>query len=68
MATGSIKWFCLNKGYGFIEPSVGERDVFLHKSAVINAGISVKGGEKVSYDFIKDDATGKTYADNLKLL
>ncbi|MBL0849088.1 MAG: cold-shock protein [Candidatus Liberibacter ctenarytainae] len=72
MSTGAIKWFCDQKGFGFITPqNPGERDVFMHRSAVINSGISCSSlveGQEVSYDFVKNDVTGKYSAENIKLL
>jgi CspA family cold shock protein len=51
MATGTVKWFNLDKGYGFITPQDGGKDVFLHITAVQAAGLnSVNDGQKVSYD------------------
>ena len=56
------------KGYGFIQPDDGTRDVFVHISAVERAGIhTLNEGQKVSYDLVADRKTGKSTADNLKL-
>ena len=69
MATGTVKWFNGTKGYGFIQPSDGTADVFVHISAVNRAGIGdLKEGQKLSYDLISDPKKGKTSADNLVLV
>ncbi|AKK20502.1 cold-shock protein [Candidatus Liberibacter africanus] len=69
MPKGLIKWYDGQKGYGFISPSVpGESDVFLHRSAVESAGLSnVREGQEVTYDFVKNEATGKYSAENIRL-
>jgi cold shock protein len=67
MATGTVKWFNLDKGYGFITPQDGGKDVFLHITAVQAAGLnSVNDGQKVSYDVVTE--RGKQAAANLKKL
>jgi CspA family cold shock protein len=67
MATGTVKWFNLDKGYGFITPQDGGKDVFLHITAVQAAGLnSVNDGQKVSYDVVTE--RGKQAASNLKKL
>lgn len=67
MATGKVKWFNETKGYGFITPDTGGKDVFVHISAVQKAGLTgLKDNQKVSYDLA--DERGKTSASNLKLL
>ena len=64
MATGTVKWFNGEKGYGFIEPEAGGKDVFVHISAVEQAGMrNLAEGQKVSYD-VKPDR-GKESAVNL---
>jgi CspA family cold shock protein len=64
--TGTVKWFNATKGYGFIQPDGGGRDVFVHISAVERAGFSsLVEGAKVSYE-IKSDR-GKESADNLRI-
>ena len=51
MATGTVKWFNPNKGYGFIAPEDGQKDVFVHISAVRNAGMNgLKEGQKITFD------------------
>jgi CspA family cold shock protein len=67
MATGTVKWFNGQKGYGFIQPDDGGKDVFVHISAVERAGISnLNEGQKVSYDIVADRKSGKSSADNLR--
>jgi len=67
MATGTVKWFNEQKGYGFIAPDQGGRDVFVHVSAVERSGLrSLADGQKVSYDVEADRRTGKESATNLK--
>jgi cold shock protein len=68
MATGTVKWFNTQKGFGFIQPSDGGKDVFVHISALEQAGISnLAEGQKVSYDVVTTDR-GKTAAGNLKAM
>jgi cold shock protein len=68
MATGIVKWFNAQKGFGFIQPSDGGKDVFVHISALEQAGISnLAEGQKVSYDVVTTDR-GKTAAGNLKAM
>ena len=55
MATGTVKWFNSTKGYGFIQPDGGGKDVFVHISAVEKAGFSsLAEGAKVSYEIVSD--------------
>ena len=64
MATGTVKWFNAQKGYGFIQPSDGGRDVFVHISAVERAGMStLNEGQKINYELVTEK--GKTSAANL---
>jgi cold shock protein len=66
MATGTVKWFNATKGFGFIGPDDGSKDVFVHISAVEAAGLSsLKDGQKVQYDPVKGK-DGKVSAGNLK--
>ncbi len=68
MATGTVKWFNATKGYGFIQPDDGGKDIFLHVSAVEKAGIaSPREGQKVSFD-LERDRQGRTSAGNLKTI
>ena len=64
--TGKVKWFNPTKGYGFIQPDVGSRDVFVHISAVEKAGLnSLNEGAKISYDVVAN--RGKESAENLRV-
>jgi len=66
MTTGAVKWFNAQKGYGFIQPSDGSKDVFVHISAVERAGIgTLNEGQKVSFD-VERGQQGKLSAVNLK--
>ncbi len=66
MATGTVKWFTGQKGYGFIQPDEGGADVFVHISAVQRSGLNgLDEGQKVTYEIVKDKRTGKSAADNL---
>ena len=67
MTLGTVKWFNDQKGYGFIQPDDGGKDVFVHISAVERAGMrGLNEGQKVSYDIVADRRTGKSSADNLR--
>ena len=67
MASGTVKWFNPTKGYGFIQPSDGGKDVFVHISAVERAGLNtLNEGQKVSFELVQDRRSGKMSADNLK--
>jgi CspA family cold shock protein len=69
MSTGTVKWFNPQKGYGFITPDNGGRDVFVHISAVERAGMStLNEGQKVSFDEVTDSRSGKMSAQDLKSL
>jgi CspA family cold shock protein len=69
MPTGTVKWFDGQKGYGFIQPDQGNKDVFVHISAVEQAGLrGLNEGQKVEYEEKADSRTGKTSATNLKTL
>ena len=66
MATGTVKWFNPAKGFGFIQPDGGGRDVFVHISAVEKAGLSsLNEGAKVSYEVVAN--RGKELAENLRV-
>ena len=67
MAQGTVKWFNDQKGYGFIQPDDGSKDVFVHISAVERAGLrGLNEGQKVTFDLVSDRKTGKASADNLR--
>ncbi|MGA9658027.1 MAG: cold-shock protein [Asticcacaulis sp.] len=67
MAEGTVKWFNTTKGFGFIQPSEGGNDVFVHISAVQRAGLqSLADGQKVSYELQSE--RGKTAAVDIQLL
>lgn len=69
MGTGTVKWFNEQKGYGFIQPDDGGKDVFVHISAVQRSGLQgLRDGQKVSYELQADRRTGKTAAVNLQAL
>jgi len=66
MATGIVKWFNAQKGFGFIEPQDGGKDVFVHITALQAAGLTgLSDGQKVSYEVVTE--RGKQAASNLKL-
>jgi CspA family cold shock protein len=68
MATGTVKWFNGQKGFGFIQPDEGGNDVFVHISAVQRSGLNaLDEGQKVNYELVPDKRTGKSAADNLSL-
>ena len=67
MASGTVKWFNSQKGYGFIQPAGGGKDVFVHISAVERAGLSsLNEGQRVEFE-IREDRGGKSSADNLRV-
>jgi CspA family cold shock protein len=67
MSAGTVKWFNEQKGYGFIRPDDGSNDVFVHISAVEQAGLrGLNEGQKVTYD-VERGRQGKTAATNLKI-
>jgi CspA family cold shock protein len=65
MTIGTVKWFNTTKGFGFIQPDDGSKDVFVHISAVERAGMTLTEGQKVSFD-LERGQQGKTSAVNLK--
>ena len=67
MATGTVKWFNSTKGYGFIQPDDGGKDVFVHISAVEQGGLrGLDENQKVSYEIERDSRSGKESAGRLK--
>ena len=63
---GTVKWFNATKGFGFIQPDDGGKDVFVHVSAVDRAGMSgLNEGQKVRFELVSDQRSGKTSAGNL---
>ena len=68
MANGTVKWFNSTKGFGFIQPENGTRDVFLHSAALERAGLQAPAdGQKVSYD-LETGRDGRESASNVKFL
>jgi CspA family cold shock protein len=66
MPNGTVKWFNPTKGYGFIQPSNGDKDVFVHISAVERAGLStLNEGQSVEFELVTN--RGKASAENLKM-
>jgi CspA family cold shock protein len=66
MTKGTVKFFNDQKGFGFIQPDDGGKDVFVHISAVERAGMRVLNeGQKIAFDVVADRKTGKSSADNL---
>jgi len=69
MATGTVKWFNGQKGFGFIQPDDGGKDVFVHISAVERAGMhNLNEGQKISYEVVADRRSGKSSAGNLQAI
>ena len=67
MSTGTVKWFNATKGFGFIQPDEGGNDVFVHISAVERAGLrGLNEGQKISYEVVRDQRSGKSAADSLQ--
>ena len=69
MTTGTVKWFYIQKGFGFIAPDDGGNDAFVHISAVERSGLGdLREGQKVGFELVSDRKSGKMSADNLKAL
>lgn len=67
MTVGTVKFFNMTKGFGFIQPDNGGPDVFVHISAVERSGLhSINEGQKLSFDAVKNDRNGKIAAENLQ--
>jgi CspA family cold shock protein len=67
MATGTVKWYNDTKGYGFIHPDEGGKDVFVHATALERAGMrGLKEGQKIGYELQTDQRSGKQSAGNLR--
>ncbi len=68
MTVGTVKWFNPVKGYGFIQPDDGDKDAFVHISAVESAGLTgLREGQKVEFELVSDDR-GRSSAENLSLV
>jgi CspA family cold shock protein len=67
MSTGTVKWFNTQKGFGFIQPDDGGKDVFVHISAVQRSGMqTLNEGQKISFEVVQDKRSGKAAAENLQ--
>jgi len=67
MITGTVKFFNTTKGFGFIQPDTGAADVFVHISAVERSGMhTLNEGQKVSFEIVRDNRSGKSAAENLQ--
>ena len=67
MTSGIVKFFNTSKGFGFIQPTDGSNDVFVHISAVERSGMSfLAEGQKVSFEIVEDKRSGKSSAENLE--
>lgn len=67
MSTGTVKWFNTQKGFGFIQPDDGGKDVFVHISAVQRSGMqTLNEGQKISFEVVQDRRSGKAAAENLQ--
>ena len=69
MGTGTVKWFDLDKGFGFIRPDDKSEDVFVHISALKRSGLEdLQDGQKVSYEVVKNPKSGKSSAEDLRVV
>ncbi len=69
MATGTVKWFNVQKGFGFIAVDGGGSDAFVHISAVERAGLGeLREGQKLDFELVADRKSGKQAAENLKVV
>ncbi|MBB3318854.1 MULTISPECIES: cold-shock protein [unclassified Rhizobium] len=67
MNTGIVKFFNTTKGFGFIQPTDGSKDIFVHITAVERSGMSfLSEGQKISFDVVEDSRSGKSAAENLQ--
>lgn len=67
MITGTVKFFNTTKGFGFIQPDNGDTDVFVHISAVERSGMhTLTEGQKLSFEIVRDNRSGKSAAENLQ--
>jgi CspA family cold shock protein len=67
VSNGTVKWFNTQKGYGFIQPEDGGKDVFVHISAVEQADLrELREGQRVAFEIVTNRKTGKSAAENLK--
>ena len=67
MSTGTVKWYNETKGYGFIQPDEGGKDVFVHATALERAGMrGLREGQKIGYELQTDQRSGKPSATNLR--
>ena len=67
MSTGTVKFFNTTRGFGFIQPDDGGSDVFVHATAVERAGLgTLAEGQKLSFEVVRDNRSGKNAADNLQ--
>jgi CspA family cold shock protein len=67
MSTGTVKWFNPQKGFGFIQPDDGSKDVFVHISAVERSGLGdLREGQKIKFELVEDRRSGKMSADRLQ--
>ena len=67
MTIGTVKWYNAEKGFGFIQPDDGSKDVFVHVTAIERAGMNdLREGQKISFDLVADSRSGKMSADKLE--